>query len=52
MRPIMALTSWLIDPIRRILPPIECSTSAHGGVAGADVSGVFVMGIVVEMSRV
>jgi YggT family protein len=22
MRPIMALTSWLIDPIRRILPPI------------------------------
>jgi YggT family protein len=21
MRPIMALTSWLIDPIRRILPP-------------------------------
>jgi YggT family protein len=22
MRPIMALTSWLIDPIRRILPPV------------------------------
>jgi YggT family protein len=22
MRPVVALTSWLIDPIRRILPPV------------------------------
>jgi YggT family protein len=22
MRPIMALTNWIIDPIRRILPPV------------------------------